>query len=209
MSAVSMATIVKNALNGVVKAQKTYEDWSGGEWLWKAPEYMATVFVAQEIAKLDGAKYVTVEHGTKSAMEDAGAIGRGKLHNKIRAGGRFDILLWWADEWPRAPIEVKCQVTGFEKIKADLQRIEKVVHRNKKDSSFQFGMVVFYTSCKDKGGFPKEILEKRLEKINANCKKYITSCTVKMTNSRIYKDGDSAWVASAIVLRPQANSGEQ
>lgn len=200
---VSMSKVVSGALNGVAKAQKAYAAWSGGEWLWNAPEYMSTVFVAQEIAKLDGVKYVTVEHGTKSAMEDAGAIGRGKLHNKIRAGGRFDILLWWADGLPRAPIEVKCQVVSVEKIKADLHRIEKVVHRNKKDSSFQFGMLVFYTSCRKHKGFSaKEILEKRLENINADCKKVVANCSVKMTNSRIYTDGDSAWVASAIVLKP-------
>jgi len=201
---VSMSEVVSGALNGVVKAQKAYADWSGGEWLWNAPEYMATVFVAQEIAKLDGAKYVTVEHGTKSAMEDAGAIGRGKLHNKIRAGGRFDILLWWADELPRAPIEVKCQVVNLEKIKADLQRIEKVVHRNKKDSSFQFGMLVFYSSCRDRNGFSaKEILEKRLDNIDAASKKIVANCSVKMTSSKIQRDGDSAWVASAIVLKPR------
>lgn len=137
-------------------------------------------------------------------MENAGAIGRGKLHRKIRTGGRFDILLWWADESPRAPIEVKCQVARIEKIKSDLQRIEKVIHRNKKESSFQFGMVVFYASCRDgKGFFAKEILEKRLGSINVDCKKVTSSCTVKMTNSRIYQDKDSAWVASAIVLKPK------
>ena len=205
MSAVSITSIVKGALTGVVKAQKAYVDWSGGDWLWNAPEYFSTVFVAQEIAQLDGAKYVTVEHGAKAAMKDAGAIGRGRLHHKIRAGGKFDILLWWADESPRTPIEVKCQVAGIEKIKADLQRIEKVIHKNKQVSSFQFGMVVFYTSCREGKGFTaKEILVKRLENINTGSKKAVPNCIVKMTNSKIYIDEDSAWVASTIVLKPIA-----
>lgn len=200
---VSIAAIARGAINGIVKAQRAYEDWSGGEWLWCAPEYFSTVFVAQEISKLDGSKYVTVEHGANAAIEDAGARGRGKLHHKIRANGRFDILLWWADETPRAPIEVKCQVTRIEKIKADLLRIEKVIHRNKQDSTFQFGMVVFYSSCRDGKGFAaKEILGKRLENIHSGCKELLSSCTVTMSNSRIYTDGDSAWVASAIVLKP-------
>lgn len=200
---VSIATVARGALNGIVKAQREYEKWSGGEWLWCAPEYIATVFVAQEIAKLDGSKYVTVENGANAAIEDAGARGRGKLHHKIRANGRFDILLWWADETPRAPIEVKCQVTRIEKIKADLLRIEKVVHRSKGDSSFQFGMVVFYSSCKDGKGFSaKEILSKRLENISADCKELVPKCTAKMSSSKIYTDGDSAWVASAIILQP-------
>lgn len=203
MPAISMSTVVKGALNGVIKAQKAYVEWTGGWWLWEAHESLTTVFVAQELARLDGAKYVTVEHGIKVAMQDAGAVGRGRLHNKLKANGRFDILLWWGDDTPRAPIEVKCQVVSIGKIKDDLQRIEKVIQRNKKDSTFQFGMLVFYTSCRDaKGKLAKEILEKRLKDINADCKKVVTGCSVKMTNSRIYKDGDSAWVASAIVLKP-------
>ena len=200
---VSIAAIARGAVSGIVKAQRTYEDWSGGEWLWSAPEYISTVFVAQGISKLDGSKYVTVEHGANAAIEEAGARGRGKLHHKIRVNGHFDILLWWADETPRAPIEVKCQVTRIEKIKADLLRIEKVIHRNKQDSTFQFGMVVFYSSCRNGKGFTaKEILSKRLENINSGCKELLPRCAMKMNNSRVYTDGDSAWVASAIVLKP-------
>ena len=199
---VSIAAIARGAVGGIVKAQRAYEKWSGGDWLWHAPEYFSTVFVAQEITKLDGSKYVTVEQGAKAAIEEAGARGRGKLHHKIRAGGRFDILLWWADETPRAPIEVKCQVARIEKIKADLQRIGKVIHRSKEDSSFQFGMVVFYSSCKDSKEFAaKEILSRRLESINADCKELLSKCSVKMISSKIHTDGDSAWMASAIVLK--------
>ena len=203
---VSMSKIVSGALAGVVKAQKNYAKWSGGDWLWNASEYMTTVFVAQEIAELEGTQYVTLEHGVKAAMADAGAIGQGRLHKKMKVGGRFDILLWWADETPRTPIEVKCQVASIEKIKADLQRIEKVVLRKKEDSSIQFGVMVFYTSCNDNKQFlAKEILEKRLMNIGADCKQLIESCSVKMTCSKIYTDGESAWVASAIVLRPHAD----
>lgn len=200
---ISIATITRGALQGIVKAQRAYKDWSGGEWLWCAPEYVSTVFVAQEISKLDGSKYVTVEQGANAAIEDAGARGRGKLHHKIRANGRFDILLWWANETPRAPIEVKCQVAGIAKIEADLLRIEKVIHRSKQDSTFQFGMMVFYSSCIERNGVSaQKILEERLEKINSDCKELLPSCSVKMSNSKIYMDGDSAWVASAIVLKP-------
>lgn len=203
---VSIAEIARSALKGIVKAQKEYEKWSGGEWLWCAPEYFSTVFVAQEIAKLDGSKYVTVENGARSAIDDAGAMGRGRLHSKIRANGRFDMLVWWADETPRAPIEVKRQVAGIEKIRADLQRIEKVLHRNKAASSFQFGMVVFYTSCRDgKGISAKDKLAKRIESIKSDCGQIIQGCTVQMTSSKIYTDEDSAWAASAIILKPIAN----
>ena len=200
---VSIAAVARGALSGIVKAQKSYADWSGGEWLNRAPEYFATVFVAQAISKLEGAKYVTLEHGAKNAIEDAGARGRGKLHHKIRANGRFDIVLWRADEKPRAPIEVKCQVMKIDKIKADLQRIGRVINRSKVDSSFQFGVVVFYSSCKDgKVLTAKERLTSQLSNIDTGCKELLPNCTVKMSSSKIYTDGDSAWVASAIVLQP-------
>lgn len=204
---IPMGKIARSALKGIIRAQKEYEKWSGGEWLWCAPEYFSTVFVAQEIAKLEGSKYVTVENGAKSAIDDAGAMGRGRLHGKIRANGRFDILLWWAaDETPRAPIEVKCQVAGIGKIKTDLQRIEKVLHRNNAASSFQFGMVVFYTSCRDgKGISAQDKLAKRIEGIKSDCGQLLQGCTVRMASSRIYTDGDSAWAASAIILKPIAN----
>jgi hypothetical protein len=201
---ISIAKIANGAIKGVVNAHRAYEKCSGGDWLWNAPEYFATVFVAQEITKLDGAKYVTLEHGAKAAIEDAGARGRGKLHHKIRENGRFDVLLWWgSDETPRAPIEVKSRVVGIKNIQADLQRVAKVVQRSKQDSSFQFGMVVFYTSCKDrKNSSAQETLTERLEGINTDCKKMLPRCDVKMRNSKIYVDGDSAWVASAIVIKP-------
>lgn len=199
---IAESKVVRAALKGVENAQKSYKKWTGGWWLWEAHESLTTVFVAQKLAGLDGAKYVTVEHSAKTAMEDAGAVGRGRLHNKIRANGRFDILLWWGDDAPRVPIEVKCQVVSVSKIKADLQRIEKVVQRKKQDSSFQFGIVVFYTSCRARNNLTaKERLEKRLANISEDCRKLVKNCSVKITSSKIHLDGDSAWLASAIVLK--------
>jgi hypothetical protein len=64
-------------------------------------------------------------------------------------------------------------------------------------------MVVFYTSCKDRKNFSaQENLTERLEGINTYCKKLLPRCDVNMRNSKIYVDGDSAWVASAIVIKP-------
>lgn len=206
---ISIAEIAKGALKGIIRAQKEYKKWSGGEWLWCAPEYFSTVFVAQEIAKLEGSKYVTVENCARSAIDDAGAMGRGRLHSKIRANGRFDILVWWADETPRAPIEVKCQVASVGKIKTDLHRIEKVLYRNKAASSFQFGMVVFYTSCRDgKGVSAKDKLVKRIENIKSDCGQLIQGCAMQMISSKIYTDGDSAWAASVVILKSIANQNK-
>ena len=37
-----MDDIANKTLAGISKAQKDYEDWTGGYWLWEAPEYMIT-----------------------------------------------------------------------------------------------------------------------------------------------------------------------
>ena len=35
-----MDDVANKILAGISKAQKDYEDWTGGYWLWEAPEYM-------------------------------------------------------------------------------------------------------------------------------------------------------------------------
>lgn len=198
--------VVAAALKGIVTAQKEYVAWSN-DWLWCAPEYLSTVYVAREIGKLDSPKYITLENSASSAIEEAGAKGRGKLHSAIRSNGRFDILLWWGNGKPRAPIEVKCQVTNIDKIRADIERIEKVLHRNKTDSSMNFGAVVFYTSCRDDKMFSaKEKLSKCLENILNDCKTIIgDSCAVSLKPTKIYVEDDSAWAGAALVLRARNN----
>ena len=146
-------SIVDKALEGIVQAQKDYAQWTDGDWLWNAPEYMLTTYIAQKISKLDGAKYLTLENSAKSAIEDAGARGKGKLHSKMRANGRFDVLLWWGGYYPRAVIEIKNQIGNIDAIKDDLLRIKEVLKRKSDDSSFQFGVVAYYTSVWDNREF--------------------------------------------------------
>lgn len=200
----SAEDVVAASLKGIAAAQKQYEKMSD-EWLWCAPEYFSTVFVAREIDKISSPKYITLENSAAAAIEDAGAKGRGKLHSSIRANGRFDILLWWSNGTPRAPIEVKCQVLDYKKIKSDVERIAKVVHRNKKKSSIGFGAVVFYASCKnDKTFSAKEKLTKSLDNILQEAKTNVgTSCALSLSQSRIKVVDSSAWVAAVLLLKPK------
>ena len=39
-----MDVIAKKTRAGISKAQDDYEYWTGGSWLWEAPEYMVTVY---------------------------------------------------------------------------------------------------------------------------------------------------------------------
>lgn len=201
---ISVDKLINATLKGLMNAQNEYETWSGGYWLGAAPEYLSTVYVAREIAKLDGPKFLTLETSARYAIEDAGAKGRGKLHRKIRANGRFDILLGWANDKPRAPIEIKGYVQDIDKIADDIKRIEKVINRKKEDSSFQFGMVTFHTSCCDTKEFTaKERIERRISSIADGAKSLVgCNCKAATYSSRIKIDEDYAWAAIAIVLKP-------
>lgn len=202
---ISEAKIIKAALNGVKNAQDTYEKLSGGYWLWEAPEYLATVCVAKELGELSGAKYVTLENSTHSAIKDAGARGRGKLHHDLRAGGRTDILLWSSNETPRVPIEIKIQVTSAKKIICDAKRIEKMVLRRKSETSIEFGMIVYYISLRDSknGRTANEKINSRIDKIIDDVRSEIgNQCNISQSTSKIITEGDSAWAAVALVIKP-------
>lgn len=204
--------VIESALKGIAKAQADYEEWSGGCWLWEAPEYLAGTYVAREIAFQAGKNhryFLTLEHGTKSAMEEAGGVGRGRLHNAIRYGGRFDLMLWWASDTPRAPIEVKNQVTHFANICADIDRIARVLDRNNGRSTFQFGMSVFYTSIESSDGpAAQNELFQRLRKIRSDTKAHISENHLptdrKMTHLPIKVVRTSAWTVAAIVLAKES-----
>ena len=204
---ISIAAIMNASVKGVCNAQRDYATWSGGLWLWEAPEYLSGTYVAQEIAKLAGKQgpwYLTMENSAKKAMDHAGATGKGRIHRKIRSNGRFDLLLWWGSDMPRAPIEIKCQVTEFTKIRADVERLNKVIHRKRSDTSFQFGMSVFYTSVNAKTGpEAKQKIEARISSIVESAKDNVGHETkVLVKQSLIKKEDKSAWAVVAIALKP-------
>lgn len=200
----SIEAVAKAALRAIEKAHKDYISWSRGYWLWTAPEYLSTVYIAREIARHQTKPFVMLEHSPNEAIKAAGAKGRGKLPKEIRANGRFDILLCWHDEKPRAPIEVKGYVNSIKPLEKDLQRIHKILHRNKTKSSFQFGMIVFHTSWADPKAFStKEQLQQWKKSIHSYTKEMVGSdCIVTLQHSKIMVDEDGSRIAMAIILKP-------
>lgn len=57
---ISIEDIVEATLSGIKKSQEQYENWSGGSWLWEAPEYLITINVAKKMSELAGSKYITL-----------------------------------------------------------------------------------------------------------------------------------------------------
>ncbi len=98
-------------------------------------------------------------------MDVAGANEKGFISSEIRANGRSDIVLWWADGTPRAIIEVKNSVYGITKIDKDIRRIKSVLNQEKKYSKIQFGIIAFYTDAKNKSGGAELKLIDRINKI--------------------------------------------
>lgn len=202
---VPIEAVIKKTLSGIVKAQGDYEAWSGGSWLWEAPEYMLTMYIAKELGTMPGSKYLTLESNVRRVLEDAGGMGRGKISEAIRPGGRSDIVLWWSsNDKPRAVIEVKNQIfdTATE-IKQDIKRICTMLR--KRDNSFQCGLVAFYTSRRDKEGDgkgAKSTIKDRLENIEYEARNILGDrYRLSRHDSRIRVDGDSAWVASVLQIQ--------
>ena len=202
---VPIEAVIKKTLSGIVKAQKDYEAWSGGLWLWEAPEYMLTTYIAKELWTISGSKYLTLESNVRGTLEDAGGMGRGKISEAARLGGRSDIVLWWSsNDMPRAVIEVKNQVSdSATEIKQDIKRISTMLR--KRNNSFRCGLVAFYTSKRDRKGDgegARSTIKDRLEKIECETWNILGErCRLSRHDSRIRVDGDSAWVASVLQIQ--------
>ena len=196
---VSMNGVIEKTLCGIEKAQRDYKAWSNGSWLWEAPEYMLTMYIAKELWKMPGSKYLTLEPNVRRTVKDAGGIGRGRVSRDIRQDGKFDIVLYWKRGTPRAIIEVKNQVDSGSKIWPDVDRIIAML-RNR-DNSFQCGLIAFYTSKLDKGSHGGRVRSTlaRIEKYARD--KLGEQYLLSRYDSGTKVDGDSAWVAS--VLRIQ------
>ena len=185
--------IIKKTLRGISKARKDYKKWSG-LWLWQAPEYMITTYIAKEIAT---DYYVTLE-------QDAGELspGPGKLSKDARRkleGGRFDIVVWNDDDTPIVIIEVKNRVSGFSKISGDVENICSMVKRK---NSLQYGLVAYYTEWKETDAVSAEKgTSERVESVKNEAYDYINQKGgLKLSQySTLKVVGDAAW--AGVVLK--------
>lgn len=201
---IPILSITKAILNGFTEAQQTYEQMSGGYWLWQAPEYFITSIIAKNILNIDGAKYITLEHGSSSAIENAGAKGPGRLPKDIREKGKVDILLWWGDQTPRAIIEVKNQIYSKDQYEKDIKRIKSFLARNSSESSLQFGVFAFYESAfSSKNKTATEKIDDRISNIFNNSKSILgLDFEKKLITTDIYEElADNAWRAACILIK--------
>ena len=200
---ISQKRIIDATLAGVEKAQRFYEDASGDNWLWEGPEYLLVVHVAKALHKLEGAKYCTLESNVHATLKDAQAVTLGAPPKRLRHKGRFDLVLWWGNGAPRAAFEFKNQVYSYAQIAHDVARIEGVVERNAESSSFQFGAIVFYTSCLESTrNSAGDKLNARVDHLYKELKTHVSAKAITdLHKGKIHTEGDSAWCAVCITLR--------
>ena len=151
--------IVKKTLRGISKAHKDYEAWST-LWLWEAPEYMLTTYIAKEIAP--DSSYVTLEQNAGESTEAGGGVGKGNVGERMRRKlkrGKFDIVVWKGDDTPIVIIEVKKQPVRFNQISGDVDNICRVL----KGKNLRYGLIAYYLGLVQKtADEPAEVRTSRI-----------------------------------------------
>lgn len=195
-----MDDVANKTLTGISKAQKEYEYWTGGYWLWEAPEYMVTTYIARQISTIsDRTFYLTLENNVRDGIKDAGG-GKGRPRKDLRFNGKFDILLWWANGTPRAIIEVKNQVPGYSKIKYDASRISAALSQQ---NTIRCGFIAYYTSLADSTGkLAKNRVDERVCKVASAVKEFAKDNELKFKRypGKVVKDEASAWTAEVLKI---------
>lgn len=201
--AISINKIIESTLDGIDESMEIYQKWSGGEWLWNAPEYLITVKIAENIANINGSKYITLEDNVDYILDVSNDKDKGQVSELARANGRSDVVLWWANGTPRAIIEVKNAVFRLDKIAQDIDRIQEVLKNEQLDTSIQFGLIAFYIDRGYKTGNAKENIQKRIYKIHNEIKEQYPdmSCELNFREKEIIKDDNDAWSSVVFLLK--------
>ena len=77
---------IKNIHRGIARAQRDYEAWTGGDWLWHGPEYMLTTYIAKDVSRAMKLQtfYIVPERNVRVSVDEAGGVGRGKVSDRLR-----------------------------------------------------------------------------------------------------------------------------
>ena len=193
--------IIESTLNGIDESMNVYREWSDGEWLWNAPEYLIVVKIAENISKLYGKKYITLEDNVETILNIAKA--QGSTSNVTRRNGRFDIVIWGEKGRPRVIIEVKNSVYRKAKIEEDIKRIKEVLKRKKSKSTIEFGLIAFYVDRGYKTKNAKRKVEEKMSSLFKEIKEENDDINFEMffRGNEIIKDDTDAWASVVILMK--------
>lgn len=191
--------IIKATLDGIDESMNVYQTWSDGEWLLKAPEYFITVKIAENISKLYGKKYITLEDNVETTLNLAKA--KGTKSDVSRKNGRFDIVVWGKNGRPRGIIEIKRYVFRIATIEDDIERIREVLKRKKSKSTIEFGLIAFFISRTYDTKNAKKKVEDKANKMLKEIQEKNSDIKFEMffRGNSIIEDDTDAW-ASVVIL---------
>ncbi|MGE4270922.1 MAG: hypothetical protein AB7E44_11625, partial [Acidithiobacillus sp.] len=151
--------------------------------------------------------YIELECNVRDTLRDAGATQRGRIPNRLRPAGKFDILLWGNNDkgelLPVAPIEVKVRPWQLRVVKQDLKRLVHSLRGNPKNS-IQFSIFSFHASYEDGKHTnavdrTKSLLKRIMKLATAIADK--EHCSATFLNSEISVIDDSAWAAGVVIFQ--------
>lgn len=143
--------IIRQIFAGALRSAKVFDRATGGCRLSDASEHFLTAGIFEALSKCKGATHLEVP--VSICRKEAGAIRCGKPSQRDRMSGRYDLVHYWADERPRAAIEVKNGVKVLNKalFNGDFERLTRTLTANK-TSSYQFCAFVFFATADYKKG---------------------------------------------------------
>ena len=214
MSKAAPRPVIESAIkNGALKASKSSfnmtQDLSAFR---KAPEYLLTVKIAEEIAQKIKPAPIHLERGLHKTLKDASARSNGPRSIEMKTNARVDVVVSYENGAPRALIEVKHPVNAAVKAlyEKDVSRISRAVAASKKKGgTIKFGYFVFTVFAHA----PKTVdmkparksVRQRAERIFWAAKKVVSkfACKAKLEVGRIrgLSDG-SAWTVCILTIAP-------
>jgi len=138
--------LVSAMIKGGEKAVKDFSAISGDEWFGEAPEYVLTTYACGGLRNIENSSAL-FEVSVGEMRSAAGAIRRGRPAEHERLNGRIDFVIYWANQLPRAAIEVKSPIWSADKARLvpDFVELCRALLACS-SSSLQFCGFVFYAS---------------------------------------------------------------
>lgn len=171
------ARIIRAIVDGIQKANDTYENWSGGNWLEESgAENLMTATVAGTLAQsalnLKRGDYLLLETLFRIIIEKSDAPPlQGRPPSVLRGNPRADLTLWSKNDRPTVVVEMKrCYVRST--CQRDLKRLATLIscYGKRRSGSLRYGALGVFTSACN-----KKALKKKYQTIKTLCRSVLPS----------------------------------
>ncbi|MFA6018919.1 MAG: hypothetical protein WC722_01560, partial [Rhodospirillales bacterium] len=124
--------IVNAIIKGSERSFKEFQHLSGGDWLEHAPEYFLVVSAGNAIRNFQSTNLLFEGH-VSNVRKSSRAIRHGRAAKGERRNGRFDIVLYRADDKPCGVVEIKSPIFCLSRsqIIPDMERLCHILSANR------------------------------------------------------------------------------